>query len=739
MGVAELDWSVVESFDLPDWQRELIACEVSICEESLREYVKMAWPILEPATEFISNWHIDCICDHLGAVSAGQIKRLVINVPPGSSKSLLTCVFWPTWHWAKWPEDRFMTASYSDTLSMRDTLKSRRLIQSRWYQERWGYLYRLMGDQNAKGRYENDKTGYRIATHVGGATGERAKYRVLDDPHNIEDVESDVIRESDVNWVRTTWAEREADAKTGGDVLAMQRLHQRDASGVLLEVIGGYEHVMIPMRYESKRKFVTVVKTPAGQIWTDPRTVDGELLCPDRWDEEDVQLKEKRLGTYAASGQLQQRPAPEHGGILKRHWFQYWQHPGDNLPPVMVKFPDGTHHEVTPVDLPYVFDRCLQSWDMTFKGTVGTDYVVGQQYGRKGADAFLIDQSRAHRDFPETVAEVRAVTAKHRRYAGKVLIEDKANGPAIIATLKREIPGIVPHPGNDDKIARAHAFAHIVQSGNFFVPHPQIAPWVEEFLEECTVYPNGTYDDQVICWSQAMSDLYQIEDKGHPITPQYSVQFHQSRKSLQPVPGWPCFRFWYQGVFPCCILGQIHRDATIILVDCVLGEQSTTIEQLIDRKVIPLLAADYRGCTEWRDVTNHGPLHAKSEPTEHHMNQVIAAKLEGASPEPGEPDFFTRLNAIVGLLSQTGRLVINSAPTPGEGKPWLHEALSGGYAYRKDANGVISKSEARRFHPLTSVGEALGHGLARVFVRKPLPASKINKQAQLKRANQYAV
>lgn len=732
------DLAAVDALDLAGWQRELIACDVSICEESLREYVRMAWPILEPATPYIPNWHIDCICDHLAAVSRGQIKRLVINVPPGSSKSLLSCVFWPTWHWTRWPEDRYMTASYTDVLSIRDALKSRRLIQSRWYQERWGQTFRLTGDQNAKSRYENDKTGYRIATHVGGATGERSKFRVLDDPHNIGDVESATMRESDVNWIRTTWSERESEAKGGGDVLAMQRLHQRDGSGVLLDEIGGYEHIMIPMRFEPTRRFVTVVKAPSGKPWTDPRTREGELLCPARWDEEDVALKEKRLGVYAASGQLQQRPSPESGGILKRHWFQYWQHPGDNLPPVMVKFPDGTHRGVNPVDLPYVFDRTVASWDMTFKGTVGTDYVVGQQYGLKGADTFLIDQSRAHRDFPETVAELRAFTSKHQRHQGKILIEDKANGPAIIATLRREIPGIVPHHGNDDKVARAHANAHIVQGGNVFVPHPQIAPWIDGFLEECAVYPNGAHDDQVICWSMAMSDLYSIEDKGLPITPQYSAQFHQSRKGLAPVPGWPCFRFWYQGVHPCCIVGQIHRDATIILIDCVLGEQSSTVEQLIDRKVIPLLASDYRGCTEWRDVTNHGLLNAKSDQSEHHLDQIIAAKLNG-SAEPGEPDFFVRLNAIVGLLAQTGRLVVNSAPTPGETKPWIHEALSGGYAYRKDASGVMSKSEPRKFHPLTSVGEALGHGLARVFQRKPLPPRKFDKREAQKRANQYAV
>ena len=709
---------------------------VDIDREDIRRYgfrcfVRRAWPILEPATPFIDNWHIDCLCDHLQAVSLGQLKHLIINVPPGSSKSLVTSVMWPAWHWSFAAADRFLTASYTDVLSIRDALKSRRLIQSAWYQALWGSQFRMTGDQNAKSRYENDKTGYRIATHVGGATGERAKIRILDDPHNIEEAESDTIRESTINWVRTTWAEREADTKTGGDVIVMQRLHQRDVSGFLLEEVGGYTHVMIPMRYESSRKFVTT-------FWKDPRTTEGQLLCPSRWDEDDVRLKEKRLGSYAAAGQLQQRPAPEMGGILKRHWFKYWQHPGDDLPAVMVKFPNGEYQEVKPVDLPWSFDKTLQSWDMTFKGTKGTDFVVGQQYGVSGADCYLIDQSRAHRDFPETVQEVRLFHAKHKRYGGPIMIEDKANGPAIISTLKREIPGIVPHPGNDDKVARAHAHAYLVESGNFYVPHPKIAPWVEEFIEECIVYDNGAHDDQVIAWSQAMSELYKVEDSGVAITPQYSAQFHQAARALEPIQGAPSFRFWYQGLYPCCVIGQTLSSGRILLLDCLLGEQNSTVELLIDNKVLPTLAADYRGCTDWRDITNHGPLNAKSEPTEHHLDSIIRNKLQG-NPEPGEPDFFTRLNGIVALLSQTGRLTCNCAPTPGEAKPWIHEALSGGYAYRKDQSGVISKTEPRRFHPLTSVGEALGHGLSKIFLRKPLPPPKFSKADSQRRAKSYAV
>jgi predicted phage terminase large subunit-like protein len=454
-----------------------------------------------------------------------------------------------------------------------------------------------------------------------------------------------------------------------------------------------------------------------------------------------------------SAGQLQQRPSPEHGGILKRHWFKYWQYPGSNLPAVTVKFPDGTYHEIQPVDLPYSFDRVVQSWDMTFKGTVGTDFVVGQQYGLKGADSFLIDQVRDHLDFPDTVQAVREFNKKHKQYQGKKLIEDKANGPAIISTLAREIPGIVAHPGNDDKIARAHAHAYVVEGGNFYVPHPLIhavqentekgveakPSWVEAFIEEAIVYPNGTYDDQIVGWSQAMDDLYELEDKGVAITPEYAARFHQAGEGLEPVQGTlQCFRFWYQGLHPCCVIGQILSTGRILLIDCLLGEQNGGIEELIDRKVSPVLAEDYRGCSNWRDITNHGHLHAKSDMSEHRLDQLIHSKLQGHA-EPGEPDFFVRLNAIKGILGQTGRLTVNPAPTPGEAQPWIHLALSGGYAFRKDQSGVVSKTEARKFHPLTSVGEAIGHGLARIFERKPQLPPKLNKQQQTKRANQYAV
>ena len=235
-----------------------------------------------------------------------------------------------------------------------------------------------------------------------------------------------------------------------------------------------------------------------------------------------------------------------------------------------------------------------------------------------------------------------------------------------------------------------------------------------------------------------MDKMFRPEDAGLAITPEYSERFHTPPTVIDPVPGLPSFRFWFQGLYPCCVIGQTLASGRIVLFDCVLGEQNDGIEALIDRKVIPLLTADYAGCTEWRDITNHPPLTTASAMSEHAMDQIIMSKLDGA-PEPGEPDFFRRLNAVKGLLMQTGRLIVNKEPTPGEPKPWIHEALGGGWAYRRDQNGVITKTEARKFHPLTSVGEAVGHGCARIFERRPTPKVKVNKGQQERRAKSYAV
>jgi predicted phage terminase large subunit-like protein len=471
-----------------------------------RTFVSGAWLILEPSTRFVPGWHIDAICDHLSAISTGELRKLIINVPPGSMKSLLVSVMWPVWDWLKNPYRRFLTASYAQTLSTRDSLKSRRLIQSQWFQSQWGYLFALTGDQNQKTRYENNSTGFRVATSVGGATGERAGVRILDDPHNIDDVQSDLVREGTIDWVKTVWAEREDDSKTSIDIVVMQRLHERDVSGFLLEEIGGYEHLMLPMRFEPDRRCHTVIG------FVDPRTEPGELLCQERNDEEAVQEKEKRLGTYGASGQLQQRPSPAGGGIFKRHWWRFWVHKDMNLPPVFVKMTDGTLFECPVSAIPPVIEIQMQSWDMAFKDNKDSAYVVGQAWGRLGANKYLLDQLRDRLDMPGTIKAVSEFSIKHPRTSLK-LVEDAANGPAVIQSLREKISGLIPVNPMGDKVTRAKAVSPQMEAGNIYLPHPQIAPWVNDLIERFANFPATVYKDEIDATTQALIRWGDMESK----------------------------------------------------------------------------------------------------------------------------------------------------------------------------------------------------------------------------------
>ena len=222
--------------------KEAVAFEINKrkAENSLIEFMRQAWDIIEPGTTYVDGWHLHAICDHLQAVSEGKIRNLIINMPPRHCKSILVAVMWPVWTWIRHPEFRWLYASYSGNLSMRDSLKCRRLIQSAWFQERWGEKFGLIGDQNTKTFYENDKYGYRFATSVGGTTtGMGGSAIVVDDPHSAMEAQSDVIREGVLEWWDQAMSTRLNNPKTGAKVIVMQRLHERDLTGHLLKQ-GGY-------------------------------------------------------------------------------------------------------------------------------------------------------------------------------------------------------------------------------------------------------------------------------------------------------------------------------------------------------------------------------------------------------------------------------------------------------------------------------------------------------------------
>lgn len=307
---------------------------------TLLEFVEQAWDVLFPAEPFIGNWHIDAICGHLQAVTAGHIAKLLINVPPSSSKSLLVSVFWPAWEWTRKPSTKYLCASYDQQLSTRDNLHLRNLIESQWYQMNWPHV-RLAHDQNQKTRYNTTAGGWRIGTSVGGrATGEHPSRKILDDPHNVKKSLSKVDRDTVINWFKLTLSTR-GYALGAATVVIMQRLHEEDLSGWLLShQPDQWVHLMLPMRYEPERHCETLSYVGADRVmaedgtetlvfrdpvaWHDPRTVKGELLWPAFMDALKVKTMTLDLGPYGDAGQNQQRPSPEGGGMFLREWFNHF-------------------------------------------------------------------------------------------------------------------------------------------------------------------------------------------------------------------------------------------------------------------------------------------------------------------------------------------------------------------------------------------------------------------------------
>lgn len=304
---------------------------------TLSEFVEQAWPVLFPSEPFIWNWHIDAVCGHLQAVSAGTIQKLLINIPPGTMKSLLVSVLWPSWEWTRKPSLRYLCASYDQQLSIRDNVQVRNLVTSDWYQHNWPHV-QLADDQNQKTRFNTTKQGGRIGTSVGGrATGEHPHRKIVDDPHNVKKSGSKMDRDGVINWFKTTLSTR-GYALNAATVVIMQRLHEDDLSGwILSHQADQWTHLMLPMRYEPERHCATTAYVDAEHTtdedgkpavtfspphaWSDPRTVKGELLWPAFLDQQKVTQTALDLGPYGDAGQNQQRPSPEGGGMFLREWF----------------------------------------------------------------------------------------------------------------------------------------------------------------------------------------------------------------------------------------------------------------------------------------------------------------------------------------------------------------------------------------------------------------------------------
>lgn len=413
-------------------------------------------------------------------------------------KSLIVSVFWPAWVWLERPEWRGLFSAYAGDLALRDSVRCRSILEHPWYRSTFQPQWELSGDQNAKSYFENTRKGFRLSLSVGGkATGFRGDALVVDDPLNAKEQHSEAAREEVKFWWDQVMSSRLNDMRVGAKVVIMQRLHEDDLSGHVLAK-GGYEHLCLPTEFEPARRSTTSIG------FADPRQLPGELLFPEMFPAPVVDGIKKDLGGAGFAGQHQQRPNPAGGGLFQRHQWRYWQPVGASLPPVVIRNLDGTLTQIEPVEIPEFLDGMAQSWDCAFKGNESADFVAGQVWGRRGASHFLFDQVHERLTFTATQKAIRDLSARWPDALLK-LVEDKANGTAVMDSLRQEVPGLVPVEPQGGKYARASAVHPLVEAGNVFVPHPSLAPWVDGFLVECESFPRGAHDDQVDAMTQYLN------------------------------------------------------------------------------------------------------------------------------------------------------------------------------------------------------------------------------------------
>lgn len=467
-----------------------IALDREISSRSLLGFIRVCWEQVEKDT-FQSNWHLEAITEHLQAVSRGEIRDLVINVPPGSMKSLAAAVFWSPWEWLfVRPSLRYIFATYSDSLSRRDALRTKTLVDRPWFRERFPELSFPAEGSRSMSELMTSGGGVRFATTIkGGVTGRHAHRIVVDDPIKpLDTIGSRAALGTELqmnrDWWDQTMSTRQADPKTTARVIVMQRLHEGDLAQHHLDSDREVVHLRIPMRYEPSHHCSTRIG------FEDPREEEGELLWPDRMPEAEVRAVEKQLGSHGTAAQFQQRPNPLGGAVFRQEWFQFWGGP-------------GCAHAAPP-------DRGIeiQSWDMTFKGkpTGGgkkRSFVCGQAWIALGGDFFLVDQERGQWEFVEACHALTRLTARRPRSFRKY-IEDAANGPAVFSAMRRKVSGMMLVPTGGGSEARAQACSPLFESGNVWLPHPTIAPWVTDYLDELLSFPMGRHDDAVDCTSHAL-------------------------------------------------------------------------------------------------------------------------------------------------------------------------------------------------------------------------------------------
>lgn len=500
-------------------QAALHALERADCEESLHEFVKRAWPVLHPGTPFIDGWAIQTVCRHLEAVTRGEVDRLLINVPPGCTKSMLVNVFWPAWEWG--PKGlahyQYISASYEKGLAIRDLVYCRDLLKSEWYQSHWPIEFKE--DNDGKSEYSNTERGWRFASSVGsGLTGRRGHRFIIDDPHSVGTAESDTERATARFWFTETTPTRFVDQKKPVYVIIMQRLHEGDISGLIANKLAkDWVHLVLPMEAEPEFASWTPVPNgteparmrrvkkegeplpyyvpdPDGELLyrQDPREQPGELLWEERFDTESIdQLKSQFMaegGSYAVACQLQQRPVPRGGGMFQRDDFEIL----DRCPPLVTS---------------------VRGWDLAATKDGNGAFTAGVKLGRTKEGQYVIADVVRFRGSPAEVERTIKRCTKTDGCPQSIPQDPGQAGKAQRQRYANLLDGYVVHfsPETGSKEDRAKPIAAQVECKNVALVR---ASWNDSFLAEAGLFPGSDFLDQIDALSRAhaylLKDHHQI-------------------------------------------------------------------------------------------------------------------------------------------------------------------------------------------------------------------------------------
>ncbi len=479
--------------------------------QTLAGFVREAWHVLEPSSAYLHGWHIDAICAHLEAITSGRLlalgrqNRLLINIPPGTMKSLIVSVFWPAWEWGPcgMPGMRYLTTSYKEDFVKRDSRRMRDLVSSAWYRALWPEVVLTRAGELS---FANTRTGNREGIPFTSLTAGRGDRVIIDDPHSTETAESETERERATRIFRESVTTRLNDPVRSAIVVVMQRLNEDDVSGQILKLGLGYEHLMLPMEFEAER----ACRTSIGFV--DPRQADGDLLFPERFPRAVVERDKVPLGAYGVAGQFQQRPAPRAGGL-----FQVGK--------------------VGIVDEAPRTTKQVRAWDLA--GTArGGDWTAGVKIGRGEDGAFYILDVKRMQKTPGAVRETLFETAAQdgSDVAIRLPQDPGQAGKAQAQDLTRALAGyiVAALPVTGAKDVRARPLASQVEQGHVKLVR---APWNDAFLQELGMFPSGSHDDQVDAAADAFNELAGVKG-GEGILEFYRRTAEAAPANPAPQHGW---------------------------------------------------------------------------------------------------------------------------------------------------------------------------------------------------------